>query len=92
MQLESFSLGKHDALIIVDLQNDFLPGGALGVPDGDAVIAPRTPVSPNSNRRALPSSLLATGILGIIALFARGVGLGRHIASLTPAVLPSPRV
>ncbi len=29
-----------DALIIVDLQNDFLPGGALAVGDGDAVIAP----------------------------------------------------
>lgn len=29
-----------DALIIVDLQNDFLPGGSLAVPDGDAVIAP----------------------------------------------------
>jgi nicotinamidase/pyrazinamidase len=28
------------ALIIVDVQNDFLPGGALGVPDGDAVIEP----------------------------------------------------
>jgi nicotinamidase/pyrazinamidase len=27
-----------DALIIVDVQNDFTPGGALGVPDGDAVI------------------------------------------------------
>jgi len=26
------------ALVLVDLQNDFLPGGALGVPDGDAVI------------------------------------------------------
>jgi nicotinamidase/pyrazinamidase len=26
------------ALIIVDVQRDFLPGGALGVPDGDAVI------------------------------------------------------
>lgn len=26
------------ALILVDLQNDFLPGGALGVPEGDAVI------------------------------------------------------
>lgn len=26
------------ALIIVDIQRDFLPGGALGVPDGDAVI------------------------------------------------------
>lgn len=29
---------QGDALIIVDVQNDFLPGGALGVPDGDAVI------------------------------------------------------
>lgn len=29
-----------DALIIVDVQNDFLPGGSLAVPDGDAVIAP----------------------------------------------------
>ncbi len=27
-----------DALIVVDIQNDFLPGGALAVPDGDAVI------------------------------------------------------
>lgn len=26
------------ALILVDLQNDFLPGGALPVPDGDQVI------------------------------------------------------
>src|ERR1051325_12009486 len=25
-------------LILVDIQNDFLPGGALAVPDGDAVI------------------------------------------------------
>jgi nicotinamidase/pyrazinamidase len=33
-----FSLETHDALIVVDVQNDFLPGGALGVPDGDAVL------------------------------------------------------
>jgi len=26
------------ALVLVDIQNDFLPGGALAVPDGDAVI------------------------------------------------------
>jgi nicotinamidase/pyrazinamidase len=26
------------ALVLVDLQNDFLPGGALAVPEGDAVI------------------------------------------------------
>jgi nicotinamidase/pyrazinamidase len=29
---------KTHALILVDLQNDFLPGGALGVPGGDEVI------------------------------------------------------
>ncbi|NBJ12105.1 nicotinamidase [Microvirga arsenatis] len=29
-----------DVLIVVDVQCDFLPGGALAVPDGDAVIAP----------------------------------------------------
>ncbi len=29
---------RHDALIIVDVQNDFCPGGALAVGDGDAVV------------------------------------------------------
>ena len=33
-------LSNTDALIVVDVQNDFLPGGALAVPDGQAVIAP----------------------------------------------------
>lgn len=31
-------LGEHDCLIVVDVQNDFCPGGALAVPDGDAVV------------------------------------------------------
>ena len=31
-------LQQGDALLLVDVQNDFAPGGALGVPDGDAVI------------------------------------------------------
>lgn len=26
------------ALLLVDLQNDFLPGGALGIPDGDLIL------------------------------------------------------
>jgi len=30
---------NNAALLLVDLQNDFLPGGALAVPDSDAVIA-----------------------------------------------------
>jgi nicotinamidase/pyrazinamidase len=29
---------QRDALIVVDVQNDFCPGGALGVPGGDAVV------------------------------------------------------
>jgi nicotinamidase/pyrazinamidase len=28
------------ALLVVDVQPDFLPGGALAVPDGDAILAP----------------------------------------------------
>jgi len=31
-------IDEHDALIVVDVQNDFCPGGALAVTDGDAVI------------------------------------------------------
>lgn len=32
--------GKTDVLLIVDVQNDFCPGGALAVPGGDEVVAP----------------------------------------------------
>jgi nicotinamidase/pyrazinamidase len=31
---------REDVFIVVDVQYDFLPGGALAVPDGDAVIGP----------------------------------------------------
>ncbi|MCW6509358.1 bifunctional nicotinamidase/pyrazinamidase [Lichenifustis flavocetrariae] len=31
---------RTDVLIVVDLQNDFLPGGPLAVPAGEAVVAP----------------------------------------------------
>jgi nicotinamidase/pyrazinamidase len=29
---------SHDALLVIDIQNDFCPGGALAVADGDAVL------------------------------------------------------
>jgi len=29
-----------DVLLVIDVQNDFMPGGALPVPDGDAVLEP----------------------------------------------------
>jgi nicotinamidase/pyrazinamidase len=37
---KEISLGPHDALIVVDVQNDFLPGGSLAVPRGDEVVEP----------------------------------------------------
>jgi len=35
-----------DALIVVDVQNDFCPGGALAVPDGDAVVGVINGITP----------------------------------------------
>jgi nicotinamidase/pyrazinamidase len=32
------ALTDHDILLVVDVQNDFLRGGALAVPDGDAIV------------------------------------------------------
>lgn len=37
---KSVLLRKGDALIVVDLQNDFLANGALAVPEGEKVISP----------------------------------------------------
>lgn len=31
-------IGEHDALLVVDVQNDFCPGGALAAPGGDEVV------------------------------------------------------
>jgi len=35
---KNISLSRQDALIIVDMQNDFMPGGALPVEEGDQII------------------------------------------------------
>lgn len=32
------ALAPHDALLLVDIQNDFMPEGRLGISDGDAII------------------------------------------------------
>lgn len=29
---------EQDVLLVIDVQNDFCPGGALAVPDGDAIL------------------------------------------------------
>jgi nicotinamidase/pyrazinamidase len=35
---ESMAVGPQDVLLVVDMQNDFCPGGALAVPHGDEVV------------------------------------------------------
>ena len=35
---EKFSIGERDVLLVVDIQNDFCPGGGLSVPRGDEVV------------------------------------------------------
>ncbi len=35
---EIYRPGEADCLVVIDVQNDFVPGGALAVPDGDAVV------------------------------------------------------
>ena len=34
----SLDLSSRDALLVIDLQNDFCTGGALAVPDGEAIV------------------------------------------------------
>ena len=36
--MASFDIKANDILLVIDVQNDFCDGGALAVPDGDAVV------------------------------------------------------
>ncbi|BCX82225.1 nicotinamidase/pyrazinamidase [Methylomarinovum caldicuralii] len=47
-------LQDHDALLIVDVQKDFLPGGALPVPEGDEVVPVLNRYIERFTRRGLP--------------------------------------
>ncbi len=51
---ETIRPGRGDALLVVDVQNDFLPGGSLAVPAGDAVIAPLNRVIEQFREAGLP--------------------------------------
>ena len=57
------TMEKGDALLIVDVQRDFLPGGRLGVPDGDAM-------NPGGNNGDLGGCSAGTGagLLSALAL------------------------
>lgn len=52
--MDSPSPRAGDALLVVDVQNDFLPGGQLAVPGGDQVIAPLNAAIGVFQARGLP--------------------------------------
>lgn len=51
-------MSRKPALLVVDLQNDFCPGGSLGVPDGDVIVPRVNRTIELFERRHLP--ILAT--------------------------------
>jgi nicotinamidase/pyrazinamidase len=46
--------GPGDALLVVDVQNDFLPGGALGIVGGDRIVPPLNRLLAAWRSRGLP--------------------------------------
>ena len=54
-------LQPGDALLVIDVQNDFCPGGALAIPDGDQVIAPLNKWIAAAREPACRSTPRATG-------------------------------
>ncbi len=46
----TYQIRADDALVIVDVQHDFLPGGALGVAEGERIFAPITKLAPQFAR------------------------------------------
>lgn len=51
---QTVQLQPGDALIVVDVQNDFCPGGALGVPGGDQVVPVLNDWIERFHRQGLP--------------------------------------
>jgi nicotinamidase/pyrazinamidase len=56
-------LTDHDLLLVVDVQNDFLPGGALAVSDGDAIVPAINALAPRFAHAALTQDWHVAGHL-----------------------------
>lgn len=54
VRTEQTDIGAGDALLVVDVQRDFLPGGALGVPAGDEIVEPLSRMIRAFERAGLP--------------------------------------
>lgn len=84
-------LQAGDALVIVDVQNDFLPGGSLAVPHGDEVVAPLGALAARFSRAGLP--VIATRDwhpAGHCSFRARGGPWPPHCVAGTPGAAFAP--
>lgn len=54
MPVTSINLSERDALVVVDVQADFLPGGSLAVSDGDEVVPVLNRYLALARRKRLP--------------------------------------
>lgn len=52
--MKPIAFTSGDALLVIDMQVDFLPGGALGVPKGDEVLGPVNRLLRLFNNQGLP--------------------------------------
>lgn len=52
--MDTLKPGVGDALVVVDVQNDFLPGGSLAVPRGDEVVPPLNRCLALFSKQSLP--------------------------------------
>lgn len=50
MTTAQYEIRPDDALVVVDVQHDFLPGGALAVAEGDRIFAPIADLAPRFAR------------------------------------------
>src|SRR5580693_2492485 len=46
----TLAIGSDDALVVVDVQHDFLPGGALAVAEGARIFEPINALAPRFHR------------------------------------------
>ena len=74
----------HDLLLVVDVQNDFLPGGALAVPEGDAIVPLINALAQRFAHVALTQDWHVPGHLSFASSHAGGPVRNDHVA-LRPA-------
>lgn len=89
----SITLQPHDALLVVDIQRDFLPGGALGVRGGDEVIPVLNRYIAIARRHGIP--VIATRDwhpADHCSFHARGGPWPEHCVQNTPGAAFSPQL